>query len=252
MSVEMFDYMDDILNLQHAVYASLARSNSMTPSGQCRLAPLIPCVQDASQLYDYCVKILFKLHGALPPDILIGHRDRFDKQFHELKRFYNTVKHMQYFKHLITIPSLPENPPNFLIQSELRAYVTPVVVLPPEEPMDSDAAVDSLIDTSDTISMVSDQLDSSQNGSISPDTLAERDSLIEHLHHENARQRDEMHRTRNEYNRIISEMKFRIRELEPALVAKDADLGQVKRLNESLTKQNSDMTQKIRELEGET
>lgn len=149
MSVEMFDYMDDILNLQHAgnklllnlcfmlyltcfilfkikifhvllsafielfkitVFGSLdmSRSNSMTPCGQCRLAPLIPCIQDASQLYDCCVKILFKLHGALPADTLAGHRDRFSKQFHELKSFYNTIKHMQYFKHLITIPSLPE------------------------------------------------------------------------------------------------------------------------------------------------
>lgn len=153
MSVEMFDYMDDILNLQHAgmlkwdmlnvkhvkfkillihcffwnmnlsrwcfylllyceiaVFGSLdlSRSNSMTPCGQCRLAPLIPCIQDASQLYDCCVKILFKLHGALPADTLTGHRDRFSKQFHELKSFYNTIKHMQYFKHLIAIPSLPE------------------------------------------------------------------------------------------------------------------------------------------------
>ena len=80
----------------------------MTPCGQCRLAPLIPCVQDASQLYDYSVKILFKLHNALPADTLEGHRDRFSKQFRELKTFYNTIKHMQYFKHLITIPSLPE------------------------------------------------------------------------------------------------------------------------------------------------
>ncbi|XP_043272476.1 huntingtin-interacting protein 1 isoform X2 [Venturia canescens] len=251
MSVEMFDYMDDILNLQRAVFASLdlARSNSMTPPGQCRLAPLIPCVQDASRLYDYCVKILFKLHGALPPDILIGHRDRFVKQFHDLKTFYSTVKHMQYFKHLITIPSLPENPPNFLIQSELRTYVTPVVVLPPEEPMDSDAAVDSLIDTSDTSSMTSDQMDAARNGSISPDALAERDSLIEHLHHENSRQREEMHRILNEYNRMISEMKTRIRELEPALLAKENELEEEKKLKDISTKQSNELTQRVRDLE---
>lgn len=86
----------------------LSRSNSMTPCGQCRLAPLIPCVQDASKLYDYCVKMLFKLHSALPADTLAGHRERFLKQFRDLKSFYNTVMHMHYFKHLITIPTLPE------------------------------------------------------------------------------------------------------------------------------------------------
>ena len=169
----------------------------MTPCGQCRLAPLIPCVQDASQLYDYCVKMLFKLHNALPADTLGGHRERFLKQFRDLKSFYNTVMHMHYFKHLITIPTLPEvnknlisyinssliiviynliilfikNPPNFLIQSELGTYVTPVVVLPAEEPIDTEGA---LIDTSDTSSLPGDQLDSSHNGSISPDAIAER------------------------------------------------------------------------------
>lgn len=85
-------------------------SNSMTSSGQCRLAPLIPCIQDSSHLYDYIVKLLFKLHSSklyirviqwnciktwhlvmllmssaletgLPQDILVGHRDRFYKEF---------------------------------------------------------------------------------------------------------------------------------------------------------------------------
>lgn len=50
----------------------MSRSNSMTSSGQCRLSPLIPCIQDSSQLYDFCVKILFKLHASLPSEILAG------------------------------------------------------------------------------------------------------------------------------------------------------------------------------------
>uniref|UniRef100_A0A1B6E1U0 ENTH domain-containing protein n=1 Tax=Clastoptera arizonana TaxID=38151 RepID=A0A1B6E1U0_9HEMI len=78
MSVEMFDYMDEILALQSAIFGSLdmSRSNSMTSSGQCRLAPLIPIIQDSSQLYDFCVKILFKLHASLTSDVLSGHRQR--------------------------------------------------------------------------------------------------------------------------------------------------------------------------------
>lgn len=80
----------------------------MTSSGQCRLSPLIPCIQDASKLYDFSVKILFKLHSALPPDTLSGHRERFLKQFEELKLFYQNSSTLHYFKNLITIPSLPE------------------------------------------------------------------------------------------------------------------------------------------------
>lgn len=76
----------------------MSRSNSMTSAGQCRLAPLIPCIQDASKLYDYCVKILFKLHSTLPPDLLMGHRERFLKQFKALRIFYQNTNALQYFK----------------------------------------------------------------------------------------------------------------------------------------------------------
>lgn len=86
----------------------MARSNSMTSAGQCRLAPLIGCIQDASKLYDYCVKIMFKLHLSLPPDTLAGHRERFLTQFKSLRKFYENTSNMQYFKDLIAIPPLPE------------------------------------------------------------------------------------------------------------------------------------------------
>lgn len=80
----------------------------MTSSGQCRLAPLIQCIQDSSQLYDYCVKILFKLYAQLPADLLSGHRTRFLKQFQKLRDFYLFSSNLQYFKNLIHIPLLPE------------------------------------------------------------------------------------------------------------------------------------------------
>lgn len=86
----------------------MARSNSMTSAGQCRLAPLIPCIQDASKLYDYCVKIMFKLHLSLPADTLTGHRERFLAQFKSLRKFYENTSNLQYFKDLIAIPPLPE------------------------------------------------------------------------------------------------------------------------------------------------
>jgi huntingtin interacting protein 1 len=179
MTVEMFDYLDNIIDLQAAVFGSLdmARSNSMTSAGQCRLAPLIPCIQDASKLYDYCVKILFKLHYSLPSDILSGHRDRFLKQFKLLKQFYQNTSNLQYFKDLIAIPPLPENPPNFLIQSDLRTYVTQEVVVP-QEIEEEHPAEASLIDTSD----VADTIDSHSSNSASPspahqEVIAERDFL---------------------------------------------------------------------------
>ncbi|KAL7294579.1 hypothetical protein TKK_0012039 [Trichogramma kaykai] len=248
MTVEMFDYMDDIINLQQAVFSSLVlpRSNSMTPCGQCRLAPLIPCVQDASKLYDYCVKMLFKLHSALPADTLTGHRERFLKQFRDLKDFYNTVMHMHYFKHLITIPSLPDNPPNFLIQSELRTYVTPVVILPPEEPIDTEG---TLIDTSDTSSLAGDQNGSTNNGSISPDALVERDNLIKHFHQENARQRQELQHLMTENQQVVGDLRSRILELEAILSTKGNEMLQEKKNAENFEKQKEEMMVQLKSAE---
>ena len=47
LAIEFLDYTDEILTLQSTVFGSLdmSRSNSMTPTGQCRIAPLIPCIQ---------------------------------------------------------------------------------------------------------------------------------------------------------------------------------------------------------------
>ena len=57
-----------------AVFGSLdmSRSNSMTNAGQCRLAPLIACIQDSSQVYDFIVKLLFKLHSCKFQITLLG------------------------------------------------------------------------------------------------------------------------------------------------------------------------------------
>lgn len=62
----MLDYMDAILSLQKQVFASIdmSRATSMTAHGQCRLAPLIICIQDSCPLYDFIVKIMFDLHAS--------------------------------------------------------------------------------------------------------------------------------------------------------------------------------------------
>ncbi len=75
LCIELFDYMEELLNLVQVIFTSLdqSRSNSMTTAGQCRLNPLIICIQDSSLLYDYIVKVLFKLHE--------GNYQKFD--FHE-------------------------------------------------------------------------------------------------------------------------------------------------------------------------
>jgi huntingtin interacting protein 1 len=83
LCIELFDYMEELLNLVQIIFTSLdqSRTNSMTSTGQCRLNPLIACVQDSSLLYDYIVKVLFKLHEGKK---LIFQKKR--KQFFIIKK----------------------------------------------------------------------------------------------------------------------------------------------------------------------
>ncbi|KAF3847871.1 hypothetical protein F7725_020899 [Dissostichus mawsoni] len=146
LTVEMLDYLECQLNLFLGVFSSLDMSRSVS----CRLAPLIQVILDSSHLYDYTVKLLFKLHSCLPADTLQGHRDRFQEQFKKLKSLFYRSSNLQFFKRLIQIPQLPENPPNFLRASALSEHISPVVVIPAES---SSPESEHVVETDDLVDM---------------------------------------------------------------------------------------------------
>ncbi|XP_075978444.1 huntingtin interacting protein 1 isoform X4 [Anticarsia gemmatalis] len=254
LCVELFDYMEEILNLQAAVFDSLgnARANSMTASGQCRLAALIPCAQDASQVYDCNVRLLFRLHAALPPDTLSGHRERFRQQFKKLSSFYKHASSLQYYRNLLTLPVLPTNPPNFLLQSDFGTYVTPVVSIP-EPPPDEVDSVGSLIDTSDTMSQAPSEpmedFEARPTPSPQPDPIVERDRLIDHLQNELKRMRSEVSQLVQERNTMLGSMKEHCTRLESQLHSAKAELEEEKQRAEILSVQTPEIKQKLTETE---
>lgn len=92
---------------------------------------------------------MFLLHANLPDDLLTGHRERFRTLFRQLNSFYKQAGQLQYFVNLIKVPSLPSNPPNFLVQSDLGNYTAPVVVVPQEtNESDNNSIVENLVDMS--------------------------------------------------------------------------------------------------------
>nr|XP_049694410.1 huntingtin-interacting protein 1 isoform X1 [Helicoverpa armigera] len=254
LCVELFDYMDEILNLQASVFDSLgnARANSMTASGQCRLAALIPCAQDASQIYDCNVRLLFRLHASLPADTLAGHRERFRQQFKKLSSFYKHASSLQYYRNLLTLPVLPSNPPNFLQQSDFGTYVTPVVSIP-EPPPDEVDSVASLIDTSDTMSQVTvdnlEDFDNRPTSSPQPDPIVERDRLIDHLQNELKRMRSEVSQLVQERNTMIGSMKEHCTRIETQLHNAKVELEEEKHKAEILSAQTPEIKQKLTETE---
>ncbi|XP_058655734.1 huntingtin-interacting protein 1 isoform X2 [Onychostoma macrolepis] len=234
LTVEMFDYLECELNLFLGVFSSLdmSRSVSVTAAGQCRLAPLIQVILDSSHLYDYTVKLLFKLHSCLPADTLQGHRDRFQEQFKKLKSLFYRSSNLQYFKRLIQIPQLPENPPNFLRASALSEHISPVVVIPvessspesehvleTEDLVDTDipplpCTVDTKFDDLFGTSAATDPFNfNSQNGM----RKDEKDRLIEQLTAELQALKEELESFRLESGRLCQALRGRVNELEAEL-----------------------------------
>uniref|UniRef100_A0A0K0D4Q7 ANTH domain-containing protein n=1 Tax=Angiostrongylus cantonensis TaxID=6313 RepID=A0A0K0D4Q7_ANGCA len=122
----MADQMDTLLNLLLNVYNAMEcpRWSSLVPQGQCFHAPPILVILDSSKFYDHLVKMIIKLHGWLPPDALEGHQTRFRGIFFRTKMFYEESSGMQYFKYLMSVPTLLSAPPNFLQASDQDTYQT--------------------------------------------------------------------------------------------------------------------------------
>ncbi|GIY04453.1 huntingtin-interacting protein 1 [Caerostris extrusa] len=219
LSCEFFDYMDEILALQSA---DMSRSNSMTNCGQCRLAPLIPCIQDSSQLYDYTVKVL-------------------------LQQFYLSASNLQYFKHLIHVPLLPEKPPNFLIASDLSAHVSPVVILPPHTDTPENETVDMNLPSPDVLEGIFHRNDHHQrNGSSSPDQISEKDMLIERLNREIELLKMDIQRLRIEYERKIDDLKRQMIAIDAQISEQDQIIQNLRDENEKLQNTASDnVTQEV-------
>uniref|UniRef100_A0A673AXS5 Huntingtin-interacting protein 1-related protein n=1 Tax=Sphaeramia orbicularis TaxID=375764 RepID=A0A673AXS5_9TELE len=271
LTVEMFDYLECELNLFLGVFSSLdmSRSVSVTAAGQCRLAPLIQVILDSSHLYDYTVKLLFKLHSCLPADTLQGHRDRFQEQFKKLKNLFYRSSNLQYFKRLIQIPQLPENPPNFLRASALSEHISPVVVIPAESSSPESEHVvetDDLVDTDipaaletkfDDLFGTSAAIDpfnfNSQNGMRKDD----KDRLIEQLTREIQALKDELESFRLESGRLCQALRGRVSELEAELAEQShlrlqavgeseflkAELDDLRRVREDTEKEQRSLTE---------
>ncbi|CAK9303752.1 unnamed protein product [Gordionus sp. m RMFG-2023] len=126
LSTELLDYLEDIIKLQACIFRSLELNNlnSLTLNGQCRVQPLIPCIQEAVLLYDHIVNIMLRLHANLDQDFLIGHRQRFLEMFKYLKKFFEEALRLQYLKNLVAIPQLSEHSPNFVKHTPVRLRKT--------------------------------------------------------------------------------------------------------------------------------
>uniref|UniRef100_A0A673KBN8 Huntingtin-interacting protein 1-like n=1 Tax=Sinocyclocheilus rhinocerous TaxID=307959 RepID=A0A673KBN8_9TELE len=200
LTVEMFDYLECELNLFLGGKFKV----------ECR------CLKPQ--------KILsFSCPPGLPADTLQGHRDRFQEQFKKLKSLFYRSSNLQYFKRLIQIPQLPENPPNFLRASALSEHISPVVVIPVES---SSPESEHVVETED-LSTVDRKFDDLFGTSAATDPFNfnsqngmrkdEKDRLIEQLTAELQALKEELESFRLESGRLCQALRGRVNELEAEL-----------------------------------
>uniref|UniRef100_A0A8C7TZR4 I/LWEQ domain-containing protein n=1 Tax=Oncorhynchus mykiss TaxID=8022 RepID=A0A8C7TZR4_ONCMY len=202
-----------------------------------------------------------------------GLKESCNESTYSLSLFYRS-SNLQYFKRLIQIPQLPENPPNFLRASALSEHISPVVVIPaesssPETEHMVDLVTEDLVDTDIPVqpvahlNMFDDLFGTSaatdpfnfnnQNGMRKDD----KDRLIEQLTREIQALREELESFRLESGRLCQALRGRVNELEAELAEQShlrmqalgeseflrAELDDLRRVKEDTEKEQRSLTE---------
>ncbi|KAI9035436.1 putative cytoskeleton assembly control protein Sla2 [Aspergillus affinis] len=121
---EGYETITDLMTLQDQIDAFQKLIFSHFQSGtnnECRISSLVPLVQESYGIYKFITSMLRAMHTTTgDAEALEPLRGRYDAQHHRLVRFYYECSNLRYLTSLITIPKLPQDPPNLLGDDEER------------------------------------------------------------------------------------------------------------------------------------
>ncbi len=90
-------------------------------NNECRIAALVPLVQESYGIYKFITSMLRAMHTTTgDDDALEPLRGRYDGQHYRLVKFYYECSNLRYLTSLITVPKLPQDPPNLLAEDDER------------------------------------------------------------------------------------------------------------------------------------
>ncbi|KAI0393368.1 ANTH domain-containing protein [Xylariaceae sp. FL0594] len=88
-------------------------------NNECRISAIVPLVQESYGLYKFVTSMLRAMHTTTGDnDALELLRERYNAQHYRLVKFYYECSNLRYLTSLITIPKLPQDPPNLLGEDE--------------------------------------------------------------------------------------------------------------------------------------
>ncbi|KIW25657.1 hypothetical protein, variant [Cladophialophora immunda] len=121
---EGYETISDLMTLQDQIdtFQKLIFSHFRGGSNnECRIAALVPLVQESYGIYKFITSMLRAMHTTTgDDDALEPLRTRYDGQHYRLVKFYYECSNLRYLTSLITVPKLPQDPPNLLADDDER------------------------------------------------------------------------------------------------------------------------------------
>ncbi|TPX14870.1 uncharacterized protein E0L32_004979 [Thyridium curvatum] len=112
---DLMTLQDKIDQFQKLVFSHFRHSGN----NECRISSLVPLVQESYGIYKFITSMLRAMHSTTGDDeALEPLRGRYDAQHYRLVKFYYECSNLRYLTSLITIPKLPQDPPNLLAEDE--------------------------------------------------------------------------------------------------------------------------------------
>jgi huntingtin-interacting protein 1-related protein len=112
---DLMTLQDQIDTFQKLIFSHFRGGNN----NECRIAALVPLVQESYGIYKFITSMLRAMHTTTGDDeALEPLRSRYDGQHYRLVKFYYECSNLRYLTSLITVPKLPQDPPNLLAEDE--------------------------------------------------------------------------------------------------------------------------------------
>jgi len=112
---DLMTLQDQIDTFQKLIFSHFSGGNN----NECRIAALVPLVQESYGIYKFITSMLRAMHTTTgDDDALEPLRTRYDGQHYRLVKFYYECSNLRYLTSLITVPKLPQEPPNLLAEDE--------------------------------------------------------------------------------------------------------------------------------------
>ena len=112
---DLMSLQDQIDGFQKLIFAHFRGALN----NECRISALVPLVHESYGIYKFITSMLRAMHTALGDDEALEHlRSRYNTQHYRLVHFYHECSSLRYLTSLITIPRLPQDPPNVMSEDE--------------------------------------------------------------------------------------------------------------------------------------